>query len=381
MEAEFNQKDVIVMKLLHYFMVCANYKPVILHGAQNEIWLENMNMDYKIVRIVSNYIHNDEQLDFDIFKTKKITSSIKRKTLNFNIDVLSIYVDINDSVDFSKHAEKHISLVKANEESDLKDYDFLNDYYPDILNKLKFDEEGVSLFLKITDDIDKKNKEEAEKVDDIFKPKFPYVTVILIAINIFVFLYGFLLNKGDYLINVFSTYGPYIRDGEYYRLITGAFVHVDLLHILCNMYALWVVGSQAEGFFGKTKYLIIYLFSALTSSMLSIMFNLNTASIGASGAIFGVLGSLLYFGYYYRVYLGNNMIRQILPVILLNLIIGFMASGIDNFAHIGGLVGGVLITSALGLKYKTDKQGRINGIILSLIYLGFLIFMNFFYIK
>ena len=75
------------------------------------------------------------------------------------------------------------------------------------------------------------------------------------------------------------------------------------------------------------------------------------------------------------------MIRQILPVILLNLFIGFMASGIDNFAHIGGLVGGVLITSALGLKYKTDKQGRINGIILSLIYLGFLIFMNFFYIK
>lgn len=69
---EFNNKDVLVMKLLHYFITEENYNPVVLRGVQNEIWLENMNSNYKIVRIVSNYIHNNEQLSFDIFKTKKL---------------------------------------------------------------------------------------------------------------------------------------------------------------------------------------------------------------------------------------------------------------------------------------------------------------------
>ena len=74
---QFDKKDVMTMKLLHYFITDQNYNPVVLHGAKNEIWLENMDSDYKIVRIVSGYIHNNEQLDFDTFKTRKIVKSIK----------------------------------------------------------------------------------------------------------------------------------------------------------------------------------------------------------------------------------------------------------------------------------------------------------------
>ena len=98
MTMEINVKDEMVMKLLHYFITEKNYNPVVLHGAQEEIWLENMDNDYKIVRIVSNYIHNNEQLDFDLFKTQKIVSNIKKKTLNLNMNVLSIYVDLGDNV-------------------------------------------------------------------------------------------------------------------------------------------------------------------------------------------------------------------------------------------------------------------------------------------
>ena len=85
MTMEINVKDEMVMKLLHYFITEKNYNPVVLHGAQEEIWLENMDNDYKIVRIVSNYIHNNEQLDFDLFKTKRIVNNIKKKTFNFNM--------------------------------------------------------------------------------------------------------------------------------------------------------------------------------------------------------------------------------------------------------------------------------------------------------
>ena len=79
MESIINKNDELVMKLLHYFITEKGYNPIVLHGAQNEIWLENLDQDYKIVRIVSNYIHNDEQLDFDIFKTKKIMSNMLEK--------------------------------------------------------------------------------------------------------------------------------------------------------------------------------------------------------------------------------------------------------------------------------------------------------------
>ena len=104
---------------------------------------------------------------------------------------------------------------------------------------------------------------------------------------------------------------------------------------------------------------------------------LNTISAGASGAIFGLLGSLLYFGYHYRLYLGNALRGQIIPLILLNLIIGFSVSGIDNAGHIGGLLGGILITMALGVKHKSTKIDKINGIVMSIIFIGFLIYYNF----
>ena len=85
------QNEEIIMKLLHYFITDKNYNPVVLYGAKNEIWLENLEEDYKVVRIVSSYIHNDEQFNFDMFKTKRIVKKIKKKTLSFNIKTLSIF--------------------------------------------------------------------------------------------------------------------------------------------------------------------------------------------------------------------------------------------------------------------------------------------------
>ncbi len=374
MEFNSSEKDEIVMKLLHYFMIDRNYNPVILHGVKNEIWLENMNEDYKLIRIVSGYIHNNEQLDFDLFKTKKIAKDIKRKTYNYSMKVLSIFMDLGDNVKL--HDEKNVNCIYLNDESDLKKYDFIYEYFPDISDKLVFNEKGVSLFLKITDDINKKNKEDEKMSEEIFSPKKPIVTYILICINVVMFLLQKFFNLDSFLINTFALYGPFVREGEFYRLITCAFLHADIFHILFNMYALYVLGSQAESFFGKFKFSVIYLFSTVCASMLSILLNIDGVSIGASGAIFGILGALLYFGYNFRVYLGNTLVRQILPIIIVNLLFGFMVSSIDNFAHIGGLIGGFLITMGLGIKSKSNDN-KVNGYIFSLIYFMFLIVMNF----
>ena len=97
MITQINERDLISMKLLHYFITKKNYNPVIVQGVENEIWLENLEADYKIIRIVNNYIHNDEQLDFDAFKTKRMVKKIRKRTFTLKMKTLTILTDIGDS--------------------------------------------------------------------------------------------------------------------------------------------------------------------------------------------------------------------------------------------------------------------------------------------
>lgn len=380
LQESLDRKNLIAMKLLHYFITEKNYNPIILQGAEDEIWLENLNSDYKIIRIVSNHIHNEEQLDFDLYKTKHVVKKIKKKTFSFKMNVLSIFTDMGDNVNLE--STKDIDCISLYDENDLKNYDFVYDIFPDISKKMTFSEEGFQLFMKITADINKKNKEDAVKVDEVFKPKTPYVTYGIIAINTIVFILMFFFDKYNYFVYNYSTYGyDIIVHHEYYRLFTGAFLHADIFHFLFNMYALYLIGSQIESFMGKAKYIVIYMFSLLSGSLLSIILN-RYASIGASGAIFGLLGSLLYFGYHYRVYLGGVIKSQIIPIIVVNLLIGFFAGGsIDNYAHIGGLIGGILITIGVGVKYKSSNFEKINGLIVSILYIVLLLFIAFNYVN
>ena len=291
--------------------------------------------------------------------------------------VLSIFIDLGDNVKLRE--EKDMDLVYLENEKDIKKYDFLYKHFPDLDKKLTFKEKGMNLFLKITEDINKKNVEEARRVEEIFKPKFPIVTYVLIGINVAIFLIGMLFGLNNVFINLFANYGPYVVDGEYYRLLTATFIHANIFHIAFNMYALYLLGSQAESFFGKWKFLIIYLLSAISGSLLSILLNQGAVSVGASGAVFGIMGALLYFGYNYRVYLGNTLVKAIIPVILINFAFGFILTGVDNYAHIGGLVGGITTAMAVGLTTRSGKTDKLNGIIITILLFAFLIFMNFFY--
>ena len=372
-EIVVNKNDELVMKLLHYFITEHGYNPIVLHGAENEIWLENMNEEFGIVRIVSGYIHNNEQFNFDVMKTKQIVKKIKRKTLTMKVNTLSLFLNLGDNVDLKEYNElSNIEIANIKEESDLNKYSFITNYFPDIKSKMEYNEDGFELFMKLTGDINKKNEGDAKMAEDVFKPKNPVVTKILIALNILIYLMVVMYDmSAELAVNRY-----YVLNGEYYRLITGAFVHANILHLLFNCYALWIIGSQLESFIGKARYIIVYLFSAITASLLSIIFQ-NGFSVGASGAIFGIMGSLLYFGYHYRVYLGSVIRSQIIPLVLINLLIGALVEGIDNWAHIGGLIGGILMTMAVGIKYKSTKFEMVNGLIMSLIFIGFLLYVIF----
>jgi len=376
---EFTGKDVTIMKLMHYFITQCNYNPILLHGIDNEIWLENLESPYKVIRIVNHYIHNNEQLNFDNFKLYQVIEKLKKKTFSRNMKVLNIYVDLGDNVELISNT--NLENVSINKISDLK-VKKITDVFPDIINKTKFEEKGMALFARITNDINTHNKEKTNEVEKVFKKRKPIVTYSIIAICIIIFALMYIIGNGSEdsitLLKFGANFDLLTKNGQYYRLITCAFLHIGFFHLFFNMYALYIIGAQIENFYKKTKFIIIYLVSAASASILSLSFSTNTISAGASGAIFGLLGAMLYFGYHYRVYLGNVIKSQILPIILINLMIGFTFEGIDNAAHIGGLLGGLFSSIALGVNGKSKKSDKINGLILLTIYLIFIIYLAFF---
>ena len=387
MNVTLNKNDEIVMKLLHYFITIEGYNPVVLHGAKDEIWLENSDADYKIVRIVSNYIHNDEQLNFDIFRTKQILKRVKRKMFAFNMNTLSIFVNLGDNVNLEDKNFDNIECANVKEINDLNKYSFITNTFPNIIEVEDTEEKGMELFIKLTNDINKKNFDESKKAEEVFSKKTPYVTYIIMAICIVTYLLTS-FTSGDFIDqnpNILYRFGALVNNNmmnnyvDLFRLISSVFLHAGLFHLLCNMYSLYILGPQLESFFGKTKFIVIYIVSGVIGNLLSLAFLQDgVVSVGASGAIFGLLGALLYFGYHYRVYLSGVIKSQIIPLILLNLGVGFVASGINNFAHIGGLIGGTLISMAVGVKYKSGKSDIINGIIMSIIFVVALAYMVFF---
>ena len=130
-----NKNDEIVMSLVHYFITEENYTPIVVKGVKDEIWLENLDGPYRIIRINSNYIHNDEQYKFDQFKTKKVMEQIKKKTLSISMNTLNIFLNLGDNVHLPED-EKNISSIKFTDIDEvLKDKNIIT-VFPNIKDKL-----------------------------------------------------------------------------------------------------------------------------------------------------------------------------------------------------------------------------------------------------
>ena len=143
-----------------------------------------------------------------------------------------------------------------------------------------------------------------------------------------------------------ALYGIAVNDGQYYRLLTVALVHGGWVHLICNMLALFSIGTPIENFYGKNKYVFILLTSLIAGSLASYLFNPpNTYAVGASGMIFGLFGALAITGKR----MGANL-KEASTLIAVNLAIPFLIPGIDWKAHLGGLIGGSL--AALAIKPK-----------------------------
>lgn len=180
--------------------------------------------------------------------------------------------------------------------------------------------------------------------------KIPVCTTAIAVVNIVVFL--ILSHLGDvgsglYMVEHGAMYVPSLLAGDYYTLVTSMFLHFSFPHLFNNMLLLFVLGRYVEEEAGKLKFLIIYFFSGIAGNVLSMIIDIKdgefAVSAGASGAIFGLIGALIYMAIYNHGRIADLSQRGLVFMAVLSLYFGFTSSGVDNFAHLGGLMGGFLM--------------------------------------
>lgn len=194
------------------------------------------------------------------------------------------------------------------------------------------------------------------------------VTVALILINVLVFIAVELTGTSQnawHVLDYGAAYTPYIvQNGEVYRLFTSMFLHFGIEHLVNNMLVLFVLGSRLEQVIGKIRFLFIYLAGGIAGNIFSLILELRnqdfSVSAGASGAVFAVMGAMIYVVIRNKGWLGDLSMRQILVMAAFSLYFGFTSSGVDNAAHIGGMIAGfVLAVLIWHPRKKRDQQMEI----------------------
>lgn len=192
--------------------------------------------------------------------------------------------------------------------------------------------------------------------------QFPVITAGIVTANIIVFLVMYFMSgrylDGIYVVMHGGVFPPYVIErGEWWRILTAMFIHFDISHLLNNMIIFCCVGSILEKAVGHLKYLSVYLLSGIFGGLLSLFMMVRegsyAVSAGASGAVFGMIGGLLWVVLIHRGRYSGLTSRGVLFMILLSLYYGFSSAGVDNWAHIGGMIAGFVLTAVL---YRRNSQ-------------------------
>jgi rhomboid protease GluP len=192
----------------------------------------------------------------------------------------------------------------------------------------------------------------------------PRVVYLLLGINVVMYLATIALGAAgigfnNALVLLGAKFGPLIEAGEYWRFITPIVLHGGLIHLAFNSYALYALGPEAERVYGSARFLAIYLLAGFAGTLASYI-RTPGVSIGASGSIFGLIGTLAAFFYAARSLLGpeasRERVNQMIGLAVVNIVLGFAFPNIDQAAHIGGLLVGGLAGLALAPRFRIDDR-------------------------
>lgn len=198
-----------------------------------------------------------------------------------------------------------------------------------------------------------------EEQTQFFEPTQKSANLVLVVVTVLVFFvmqfweksttegtfYG---HTAAFLLEHGALYGPSVRQGEWYRLVTHMFLHSDVWHLGNNMLILFCLGNALEHYVGKISYVAIYFFSGILAGLGSVVYNTtSTVSVGASGAVFGVVGAMAWLVLKAKGKLQGFTGSRMMIFILLSVYAGFVDQGVDNAAHVAGLISGFLLAMLL----------------------------------
>ncbi|MDS3921816.1 rhomboid family intramembrane serine protease [Staphylococcus epidermidis] len=333
-------------KALYYWIRYLNYNVIYRDKEDDEIWLSHKRK-HSIV-VFRKDVTSTQEIRFD-----------KSKIMERPEEIQQFIGYIPESYEFYYFTDKELSKENLNEEKPIK-LKFKIISNEQSLNSLPINFLLLKMLINNEDKrtyLHYKRKVLTQNLVDKHIQRFTPITYTLILINIVIWLCMILyLNRFSdvKLLEVGGLVHFNVVHGEWYRLISSMFLHFNFEHILMNMLSLFIFGKIVESIIGSWRMLIIYIISGLYGNFVSLSFNTTTISVGASGAIFGLIGSIFVIMYLSKNF-NKKMIGQLLIALVVLIVFSLFMSNINIMAHLGGFISGVLIT-LIGYYFKTQRS-------------------------
>ncbi|MGP4107271.1 rhomboid family intramembrane serine protease [Virgibacillus sp. L01] len=379
-------------KLAHSLVEKDDFEILHINESGQEIWLEKYeNRTSHVVRLLHRGFDWKNYLKGDIRTAFQKAKAMRRFFLGKHIEIHNVYISTNSPVDDWYILKKPMQLNEKNPMK-MKVY-YLSEAEKDVeLSRLQdaigssnvtisaeeseLDMEEKVEYFRSQLDINLKNKK--NEAESVFSNGKPFLTYFLLGINIIIFLLLELDGSSqstETLIKFGAKYNPaIIEKGEWWRIISSMFLHIGFLHLFMNMFAVYYLGTAVERIYGSIRFIVVYLLAGIGGGLASFAFTTNI-SAGASGALFGLFGALLFFGLIHKKIFFQTMGRSMLLIIGINLLFGFMVPQVDNGAHLGGLVTGFIASAILHLPGLKKMSMQLLALILYVvIILGLIIF-------
>lgn len=215
----------------------------------------------------------------------------------------------------------------------------------------------VGVFTLLGRQVEEILEEESEKkIEDKELEKYfnkkPYITYVLLGINVIVFVILNLIINNEEVLLEFSISKSSLLNGEFYKLITYMFIHGNEIHLLFNMLFLLMFGSKLENLLGRIKYIILYILSGIIGGLFICLFD-GASTVGASAALYGILTSLLFIAFINKDIMKIFLTKTLLPILIYGLIESVLFTGVSFYGHLGGSLFGILFIFFTGKnKYK-----------------------------
>lgn len=349
-------------KIVHHLVEGKQYRLIHQSDEHGEVWLENTAVKQAgIVRVrlkdldFSRWMERDMELVLQ--NGENLRKSLRKSKLNIKTIYVSTYPPVDDGMDTVSRGTVTVTplvVQSARFKETLSNDSVLCEGDWELPEEIEDRDVEWMRDLALTS---ARRRIQAEQ--SLFQKGKPFFTYLFIAMQVIMFAI-LELNGGSHntetLIRFGAKYRPLMLEGEWWRLITPVFLHIGMIHLLLNSVALFYLGGAVERIYGRFRFILIYLVAGVMGSLGSFLFT-DTVSAGASGAIFGCFGALLYFGTIHPKIFFRTMGNNILVVFALNLVIGFILPGIDNAGHLGGVVGGFIMAGIAGVP-KSDKRIR-----------------------